>query len=185
MGDVSPFVPFGIDDTVKAMATKPLVSVEEYLRTSFDGPDREYVDGEIVERNVGETEHSRAQRRLIEVFYELRKTKPLFACPELRLRLGPRRFRIPDVTVFAPEEPEEAVPSVAPLITIEIVSPDDRLTDIVQKLEEFRVWGVPHVWLVDPATKKLFTYSVAGLLQTPAFQLPEYEAEIPAAGIFA
>ena len=58
------------------MATKPLVSAEEYLRTSFDGPDREYVDGEIVERNVGENQHSKAQGRLIEVFYELRKTKP-------------------------------------------------------------------------------------------------------------
>ncbi len=31
-----------------------LVSVEEYLSTSFDGPDREYVDGRIVERTLGE-----------------------------------------------------------------------------------------------------------------------------------
>jgi len=45
------------------MATKPLVPVEEYLRTSFDGPDREYLDGEIVERNVGENQHSEVQAR--------------------------------------------------------------------------------------------------------------------------
>ena len=36
-----------------------LVSVEEYLNTSYDGADREYVDGRIVERNLGEKDHSR------------------------------------------------------------------------------------------------------------------------------
>ena len=36
------------------MSTKALMSVEEYLRTSFDGSDCEYLDGEIVERNMGE-----------------------------------------------------------------------------------------------------------------------------------
>ena len=36
------------------------VSVSEYLSTTYR-PDREYVDGEIVERNVGKKPHSRAQ----------------------------------------------------------------------------------------------------------------------------
>ena len=40
------------------MATT-LVSVEEYLRTSYPDGDCEYVDGEIVERNVGEIDHGR------------------------------------------------------------------------------------------------------------------------------
>jgi hypothetical protein len=46
------------------MATAPLrdseetfVSVREYLRTSYS-PDREYVDGRIVERNLGEKGHA-------------------------------------------------------------------------------------------------------------------------------
>src|SRR5437870_4091833 len=39
-------------------AEQTLVSVEEYLNTSYEGPDREYVDGRIVERNVGERSHS-------------------------------------------------------------------------------------------------------------------------------
>jgi hypothetical protein len=37
-----------------------MVSVEEYFSTSYD-PDVEYVDGELVERNVGETDHGRLQ----------------------------------------------------------------------------------------------------------------------------
>jgi hypothetical protein len=35
-------------------AQSSLVRVEEYLNTSFDDGDREYVDGVIVERNSGE-----------------------------------------------------------------------------------------------------------------------------------
>ncbi|HXI41245.1 MAG TPA: hypothetical protein VNH83_14775 [Bryobacteraceae bacterium] len=36
------------------MPSKVLMDVEEYLRASFDGPDCEYLDGEVVERNIGE-----------------------------------------------------------------------------------------------------------------------------------
>jgi len=43
------------------MGTTTLVSVEEYLRTSFPDADREYIDGRIVERNVGEVYHSDVQ----------------------------------------------------------------------------------------------------------------------------
>ena len=39
------------------MGTTTLVSVEEYLRTSFPDADREYIDGRIVERNVGTGSH--------------------------------------------------------------------------------------------------------------------------------
>ena len=34
------------------MSSTTLVSVQAYLATSFD-PDREYIDGEIQERNLG------------------------------------------------------------------------------------------------------------------------------------
>ena len=34
------------------------MDVEEYLRTSFDGSDCEYLDGEVVERNMGELPHA-------------------------------------------------------------------------------------------------------------------------------
>jgi hypothetical protein len=38
----------------------PLVPAEEYLRTAYR-PDRDSVDGEVLERNVGERDHSRLQ----------------------------------------------------------------------------------------------------------------------------
>ena len=42
-----------------------LVSVEEYLGTSYPDGDREYVDGEIVERNLGEIDHADLQSRIV------------------------------------------------------------------------------------------------------------------------
>src|SRR5689334_19048878 len=47
------------------MASKTLMSVEEYLRTSFDDADCEYLDGEIVERNMGERGHAAVQGQLL------------------------------------------------------------------------------------------------------------------------
>ena len=47
------------------MGATTLVSVEEYLRTSFPDADREYVDGRIVERNVGEVDHSDVQSEIV------------------------------------------------------------------------------------------------------------------------
>lgn len=53
------------------MATQPtpeeLWNVREYLRTSWS-PDREFVDGRIEERNLGEKDHSIIQRYLTVLF---------------------------------------------------------------------------------------------------------------------
>ncbi len=43
------------------MGTQTALSIEEYLHTVFDGSDREYLDGEIVERNIGNKSHGRVQ----------------------------------------------------------------------------------------------------------------------------
>ncbi len=45
------------------MATGALISVEHYLNTSYR-PDRDYIDGEVRERNLGEMEHARLQTEL-------------------------------------------------------------------------------------------------------------------------
>jgi len=166
------------------MATKALVSVEEYLRTSFPDLDREYRDGEIVERTLPDLKHSRAQKRLGAIFdqFEARQIS-LFACTELRLRVADRRVLIPDVCVFSPTLPTESCPSTPPFIAIEIASPDDTLTEIREKLEEYRQWGVPHVWLVDPHSRRLYVCT-AGLSEVAAFRLPEFEIEITPSQIF-
>ena len=78
------------------MSAGTLISVEEYLNTSYD-PDVEYVDGVLVKRNVGKWLHSLVQRNII---LALGRDYPdLLAVPELRVQISAGRYRIPDICV--------------------------------------------------------------------------------------
>ena len=100
------------------------------------------------------------------------------------MKLRPGRVLIPDVTVFAPNEPDERFPAALPLVVIEILAPEDRHTEVHRKLQEYRQWGVPNIWLIDPELRKLYVFS-AGLSEVPSYRLPEYEVEITPDEIFA
>ena len=166
------------------MSTKTAIPIEEYLRTSFEDLDREYVDGEIVERTLPTNAHSKTQFRLAGILDRLGETRPLYGRVELRSRVSATRVRIPDVSVYAGVEPTDPVPSNPPLIAIEILSPDDKRAKVIAKLEEYREWGVRHVWMVDPDTRKLYVYANGVLREVDSFELPEFELRVAATEIF-
>lgn len=166
------------------MASRVQIPVEEYLRTSYEGADREYVDGEVVERNVGNNPHSEVQWRLGAFFWELSKQHPAHGRPELRVRVGERRYRVVDLAVYAGEAPTESVPSSPPLIAVEILSPDDRMSEMIEKLREYRQWGVPHVWLVDPQARALYSLDEDGFGERSRLAVPEFSAELTTEQVF-
>jgi Putative restriction endonuclease len=88
------------------MKTETSVSVQEYLKTSYD-PDCDYVDGEVQERNVGERDHSEIQREFIFFFRQRRDESKVFVFPEQHIQVSPTRFRIPDVCVYVGSKPTE------------------------------------------------------------------------------
>ena len=138
------------------MGSATALSVEEYLRTSFPDLDREYRDGEIVERSLPDYLHGKTQALLAALFLALGEQLSLHPCVETRMRVRPNRYLIPDVAVFHPDEPK-AIPETPPLVAIEVLSPDDKMGEVREKLEEYRTWGVPHVWLVDPRSRPFYT----------------------------
>ena len=142
------------------MSVGTLVPLAEYLDTSYD-PDVEYVDGVLVERNEGDWLHSLVQRNLIVALS--RKYPHLFAVPELRFRTKETRYRLPDVTVLL-SPPGSRFLLAAAHIAIEILSEDDRMTRVLEKLAEYEAAGVAHIWVVDPRLETLSTYR-AGVLQ--------------------
>jgi Uma2 family endonuclease len=166
------------------MTTKAAVSIEEYLRACFEGLDREYVDGEIVERTLPTNSHSKTQCRLGRIFDTFGDTLPLYARVELRSRVSRTRVRIPYVSVYSGDEPDDPVPVVPPLIAIEILSPDDRQGKLIARLEEYRDWGVRHLWMVNPDARKLYVYGNSVLREVDSFEVPEFELVVTAAEIF-
>src|SRR2546430_1594885 len=161
------------------MASKTLVTVEEYLNTCFEGPEPDYVDGEIIERHLGSIPHFEAQQRMLEFFNSLKQSFRLFGYPEVTLRLSPNRYRIVDVAVFLGGRPSgKKYPASPPLFVVEIVSEDDRHVEILEKLADYHAWGVKYVWLVDPWMRKFSVYDESGLHAVPALEMSEFNARI-------
>jgi Uma2 family endonuclease len=140
------------------MDTSLLVSEQQYLHTSYD-PDCELVDGRLLERNVGEREHSILQRELIFYFRARQKQWRVHAFPEQRLRLAAGRYRIPDLCVYREPPPKEKVFTDPPFVAIEILSSEDRMSRVRQKVADYLEFAVPYVWVVDPATRKADVYT--------------------------
>ncbi|MDP8988799.1 MAG: Uma2 family endonuclease [Acidobacteriota bacterium] len=82
------------------MCAKAGISVAEYLHTSFPDLDREYRDGELVERSVPDYLHGRTQALLLVFFEALRKKLSFYACSETRVKVREGLYLIPDVSVF-------------------------------------------------------------------------------------
>ena len=139
--------------------TPTLVSAEEYLRTSFPDGDREYVDGRIVERNLGEKNHSKTQRELIYYFRTHQSSLKTHAFPEQRVQVKPARFRVPDVCVYIGSEPDEQVFHTPPFLVVEILSKDDRPGEIQEKVRDYTDFGVPFVWVIDPQSRRGYVYT--------------------------
>jgi len=163
------------------MASRTLISVEEYLRTSYR-PDCDYVDGEVVERNVGETDHSWLQTMVSAYLVARRAQWGITVLVEQRVQVTGTRFRVPDICVILGPKPAEQILTQPPFICIEILSPEDRWPRIQQRIDDFLAMGVPYVWVLDPSTKSAYAATPAeraqqvssGVLKTqnPSVELP-------------
>ena len=160
------------------MAVRSQISVEEYLHTSYR-PDCDYVDGEVLERNLGERDHSKAQR---EILFFLSARYPRLrerVFPEQRVQVTPARFRIPDVCVLAEDAPDDQIVQVPPLLCIEILSREDTVSRLMERINDYFRMGVPCCWVLDPAirtgwvaTPGLFAEATDGILRAGDIEMP-------------
>jgi Uma2 family endonuclease len=167
------------------MGASTAVSIEEYLHTSYE-PDCDYVDGEIVERNVGEFKHSLLQGILTGYFRQLSRQLPLRVAPELRMRVSPTRFRIPDVCVVLRSQRGEPVLTRPPFLCIEVLSPEDRMSRTMQRVKEYLDFGVKYVWVIEPENRMAFEYTAeAGREVRDQLTTQNPDIAIPLAELFA
>jgi Uma2 family endonuclease len=136
------------------------ISLAEYLSTVYD-PDMDFVDGELEDRNVGEKDHAKLQFKLAKL---LETSGGYFVAIETRIQVSSTRFRIPDVCVYE-EEPEEQIFTTPPLLVAEILSPEDRMSRMQRKIEDYRAMGCPDIWILDPWRRKAYRFDGASTVE--------------------
>lgn len=149
------------------MASTTLVSVQEYLNTSYR-PDCDYVDGEVRERNLGEIDHAHLQGFVYDWFLTRRKEWSVLPLVEQRVQVAATRFRVPDVTVLGPSQPRSPIILVPPLVVIEVLSKDDSLRSMQEKIDDYLNFGVQHIWILDPVARRAYVCSRTGFQQPEA-----------------
>jgi Uma2 family endonuclease len=159
------------------MGAATLVSVEEYLSTSYS-PDREYIDGRIVERNLGEKTHSSIQANLIHYFMTRRKELGIRVHPEQRVQVSPTRFRVPDVTVVKTSQVQGEIFTAPPHLCIEILSKYDTLDYMQEKIDDYLRFGVAYTWIINPRLRKGYVATKAGIVEAESGILETSDPDI-------
>lgn len=131
------------------MGTSTLISVDEYLHTTYR-PDCDYIDGEVLERNMGEQSHATLQGYISAIFWTNRDRWQLRALPEQRVQVRADRFRIPDISVVPRSASRDPILRTPPLLCVEVLSSDDSLRTLQQRVHDYVAMGVPNIWVVDP-----------------------------------
>ncbi len=145
-----------------ASALPHLIPIEEYLASSYE-PDLEYVDGFLEEKVMGERDHGYLQIAIGAWFFNHRVEWKIDVLAEYRTRTSKSRVRLPDVCVVWQGAKNERVRVTAPLLVIEILSPEDRPGRVMRRLDDFVAMGVENIWILDPADRSAATYSGGGM----------------------
>jgi Uma2 family endonuclease len=137
-------------------------------------PETEWVRGRALQKVSPTYWHGLAQRRLATL---LGAWAERYACSrvatEWRFRVTPPGERtrplVPDVAYVsferlsreAPDD-EVGVPRLSPNLAVEILSPDDRMVDVLDNVETFLVSGSDVVLVVNPTTRDATAYDANG-----------------------
>ena len=168
------------------MASATQIPLSEYLTTTYR-PDRDYIDGEVKERTLGTRAHSFLQSILASAFNFNMDAWNIVAGTEIRIRVSATRVRIPDVGVMRRSDPADPVVQVAPLICVEVLSPEDSLRSQRDRVEDYLRMGVLHIWFIDPISRKTHIATSAGYEEVRSGELsvPGTPIRIVLAEVFA
>jgi Uma2 family endonuclease len=147
-----------------------VVPLEDYLNTTYR-PDRDWIDGHTRERNMGEQPHASVQAFFVYFFKLNSAVWNIRVLPEQRVQTSAKNYRIADICVVRRETPFEPVVRTPPLLCIEILSRDDRMSEIQERVEDYLAMGVSAVWIVDPRRRRAYEATAAGALQAAPIEL--------------
>ena len=112
-------------------------------------PHYELLDGEAVQKSVPTKLHSVLQFVLSLMLKEL----GFKSRPELTLAIDESWQPTPDVCGIIGSE-EDPYPTRAIAVAIEVLSPEDRFTRIIQKCRKYAEWGIKDILVFDPVARE-------------------------------
>jgi Uma2 family endonuclease len=148
----------------------------------------ELVDGKVVPtmptgRYHGETE-ANLTRELGGWARSTGRGKVLNGEVGIYIRRDPDTVRAADL-LYISEERHDGLRSpsyldVAPELVVEILSPDDRWSEVTKKLSDYFEAGVTRVWVLDPKPRRVFVYrSLTEVVQLDEGQILSDEELLP------
>jgi len=160
------------------------IPVEVYLQADYEH-DCDYVNGVVEERPVGGLDHSAWQAILVMFFGARQKEWGIYVRPELRVCVYGDNFRVPDVCLLSRDAPVEQVITHPPLAVFEILSPDDRMVRVMERLADYEMMGIEAIWVIDPEDGRYLRYVAGQLVSAPVFTLPGSEHQVALAELAA
>ena len=97
------------------------------------------------------------------------------------------RFRVPDICVVAGRKPTEPVFHTPPFLCIEILSKDERMEEMQERIHDYLAFGVRYVWLLNPRTQRAYVYTMEGSREVTegVLRTENPEITVPLPEIFA
>ena len=89
-------------------------------------------------------------------------------------KVAPEHFRVPDVTLSQPPSSPRTwyLILTLPLAVFEILSPDDAMAGVMDKLEAYDAMGIQAIWLIDPRKNIYRRYHQGKLIEADVFEMP-------------
>ncbi len=123
------------------MESAQVVSVEEYLNTSYER-DPELIDGQLREKPVPTSLHAFVQAMIVHWFALHMEEWSVMPLPGVRTRITSSNVRLPDVAVVRLAPIRSKTQDEPPLVAIEVLSPDDTFADLRDRGADFSRMGV-------------------------------------------
>jgi Uma2 family endonuclease len=135
------------------MATPEVVHIplEQYLAADYR-PDREWIEGELRDRDVGTWEHARVLALLAAWLGQHEDQWGVVGTLCHRVQVSPNRVRIPDL-ILLPKGQHPPKVTEPPVLVVEVISLADTYSDMQERIQDYRSMGVRVVWIVDPRTR--------------------------------
>jgi len=150
------------------MSTSTLVTAEELMAMPTGLGNRyELVAGEVRIMSPSGWAHGKVVGKLhvrLGYYIEQQNLGTIFGAETgFRLASNPDTVRAPDIAFIAndklpSEQPQEVFWPGAPDLVVEVLSPNDRLAEVDQKISEWLVAGSGEVWVVDPKLETITIY---------------------------